>query len=132
MADPARIQNETEVALPGVSGWGVDLARENRPGVPRELNRENVLMRGREPAVTKQVPRRPVLKTVERNSVTPVFGTTCPLRGLSGVVRRFAFRFSEDRARHWFLLVFADRLDMVEGWFSDLAHGRMPMLLPRM
>ena len=44
-----------------------------------------------------------------------MFGTTCPPRGLSGVVRRFAYRrFSEGRAAHWLLLVAGDRIDVAE------------------
>jgi hypothetical protein len=56
----------------------------------------------------------------------PVFGTTCPLRGISGFLRRRAFRCSESDLRDWLMLLFADRVDMVEGLASDLARDHVP------
>jgi hypothetical protein len=48
----------------------------------------------------------------EHKFLTPVFGTSCPRRGLSGVMRKYAYRrFSEARAAHWLLLMAADRVD---------------------
>ena len=44
----------------------------------------------------------------------PARGTAQPMRGLSGVVRRAAYRIPEHEARHWALLLFADRVDAVE------------------
>jgi hypothetical protein len=41
-------------------------------------------------------------------------GTAQPLRGLSGVLRRAAYRMPEHEARHWALLLVADRVDAVE------------------
>ncbi|HEX2274586.1 MAG TPA: hypothetical protein VHG90_12000, partial [Acidimicrobiales bacterium] len=39
----------------------------------------------------------------------------CPPKGVSGVMRKYAYRrFSEGRAAHWLLLVAADRVDSVE------------------
>jgi hypothetical protein len=47
--------------------------------------------------------------------MTPVFGTACPPKGLSGVMRRYSYaRFSEGRAAHWLILIAADRVDAVE------------------
>lgn len=113
-------------------GWGVDL--NDRPGVPKELNHENGAS-GHESHWDKhtlQIPKVKMLQTIERPHLTPVYGTTCPPRGLSGLMRTLAFRYSEDKLRHWVTLLAADRVDMVEGWLDDAAHGRMPMLLPRM
>ncbi len=43
-----------------------------------------------------------------------VSGTAQPLRGLSGVLRRAAYRIPEHDARHWAMLLLADRVDAVE------------------
>lgn len=57
----------------------------------------------------KDVPR------IEHAAVTPVCGTTCPLHGVSGRLRRYSCaRFSEARAAHWLILMAADRVDVVE------------------
>ncbi|MFW5951148.1 MAG: hypothetical protein ACOCVZ_03425, partial [Gemmatimonadota bacterium] len=45
---------------------------------------------------------------------TLVYGTAQPPRGASGVVRAAAYRVPEHFARHWMLLLMADRLDVVE------------------
>lgn len=45
---------------------------------------------------------------------TRVTGTAQPLRGLSGMLRQRAYRIPDHRAKHWALLMFADRLDVVE------------------
>lgn len=118
--------------LSRIPGWGTDL--ERRPGIPREKNREN----GSSPherhwlELVRQVPETKIHQTIERPHITPVFGTTAPPRGLSGVLRNYAYRFSEDKMRHWYLLAFADRIDMVEGWIEDLREGKRPALLPAM
>ena len=53
-------------------------------------------------------------RSVEHKFLTPVFGTACPPKGLSGVVRKFAYRYSEARTAHWLLLIAGDRVDAVE------------------
>ena len=52
---------------------------------------------------------------MEHAFVTPVFGTSCPPRFLSGALRKLAYRrYSEARAAHWLILVAADRVDALE------------------
>jgi hypothetical protein len=46
--------------------------------------------------------------------MTATFGTSLPPRGLSGAIRRAAYRIPDYYARRWFLLVIADRVDTVE------------------
>jgi hypothetical protein len=53
-------------------------------------------------------------------AATPVFGTGQPPRGLSGLVRRAAYRVPEHRAGRWLLLAVGDRLDVLE---HRLARG---------
>jgi hypothetical protein len=53
---------------------------------------------------------------------TPVFGTAQPARGLSGLVRRAAYRIPEHRSGRWALLLLGDRIDVLEhraarGWW---------------
>ena len=49
-----------------------------------------------------------------------------PPVGLSGVIRRFAFRYSESPYGHWLLLLLTDRVNVVEGVLDDLLHGHVP------
>ena len=57
--------------------------------------------------------------------MTPVFGTAQPLHGVSGMVRRYAYRrFSEGRLAHWMLLVVGDRLDVATHRVTDALRGR--------
>src|ERR1700712_3760864 len=97
-----------------IPGWGVDLDPKDRPAVPREQ-----LM----PALTgahwefpeRQVERWPRERSIEHKFLTPVFGTSCPPKGLSGAIRKYAYkRYSEGRAAHWLLLLAADRGDVAE------------------
>lgn len=116
-----------------IIGWGVDKDPANRPGIPREQNQENVLSPNHHlPIKSKQTPRQPVELTLERNEITPILGDVVPTPPLSGSLRKFAFRYSEDALRHWMILLLADRVNMVEGWFEDISRGKMPMILPRM
>ncbi|WP_036506289.1 hypothetical protein [Nocardioides sp. URHA0020] len=96
-----------------IPGWGADLDPADRPAVPRLQ-----LDPGRSGAhweVPDQQPERwPRERSIEHAMLTPVFGTSCPPKGVSGLIRRQAYaRFSEARAAHWLLLVAADRVDTV-------------------
>ncbi|HYC37059.1 MAG TPA: hypothetical protein VEC19_11585 [Usitatibacter sp.] len=108
-----------------IKGWGSDLDPARRPGVPRDkapqLGREDLY-----PAIEPQVSRTKIHKSTEHGKLPPVFGTSCPPRGLSGVLRDVAYKFSEGRLARWLTLMFADRVDVVEGVVEDLAHGHVP------
>jgi hypothetical protein len=58
--------------------------------------------------------------------MTAVFGTTLPPSGLSGSLRRFAFRYSESNWMHWLSLLIADRVNVAEGLISDVRNGHFP------
>jgi len=115
-----------------IPGWGADLPTENRPGIPREKNQKTA----REAEFDQIVPQKSkgalILKSIERPRLSPVYGTTAPPIGLSGLLRRVAFRFSEGQFEHWLLLLFADRVNVFEGILLDLAHGRVPNLISEM
>jgi hypothetical protein len=50
-----------------------------------------------------------------------VFGTTCPPKGLSGLIRRYAYaKYSEGRAAHWLLLMAGDRVDVLESGLRSM------------
>ena len=109
-------------------GWGADREFSVRPGVPMEKPSKVQSLRGKRP--TQQHTEVRILKSTEYPDVTPVFGTTCPPRGLSGLMRRAAYaRYSEGQLRHWFLLMAADRVDVVEGYLEDFAHLRLPNIV---
>lgn len=105
-----------------IPGWGVDLDPKDRPSYPKEdVSRASG---AHWDFPERQVQRWPREKSPEHKFVTPVFGTSCPPKGLSGVIRRYAYRFGEGRARHWLLLIAADRIDVIESRFEAIAAGR--------
>ena len=108
-----------------IPGWGSDLARERRPGVPRDRAPE-IGVEHLYPPIEKQFPRVKIHKSTEHGRLTPVFGTTCPPSGLSGRLRDFGYQFSEGRLSRWLALLVADRVNVVEDIVSDLAQGRVP------
>jgi len=64
---------------------------------------------------------------------TPVFGSSCPPHGLSGLIRVGAYKISEARLSHWLLLYFADRLESLpemKGGALLAAIGLSAALLP--
>ena len=111
-----------------IPGWGVDADQENDPTWPmRDRSQDdgpgmNWL---RPPAQVQDIE---VLQSIEYNHRPAVFGTSSPPSGLSGMVRRAAFRFSESRWTHWLMLMGADRINVVEGVVQDLAGGKVPNL----
>ena len=98
-----------------IPGWGVDLDPKDRPSVPREQ-----LVDPKENGAHWEFPERqpekwPRERSIEHKFLTPVFGTSCPPKGLSGVIRKYAYKkYSEGRAAHWLLLIAADRVDSKE------------------
>lgn len=105
-----------------IAGWGVDLDPKNRPAVPKEKFNPNTGAHWDFPE--RQPERWPRERSPEHKFLTPVFGTACPPKGLSGAIRRYAYKFSEGRAAHWLLLMGADRVDVVESRFQALLRGR--------
>lgn len=108
-----------------IPGWGSDLDVKMRPGYPMwKRPSDGTGAHWLQPV--NQVPEVPVFHSVERPELTPVFGTASPPRGLSGVLRRLAFKYSEGSWAHWMTLILADRIDVVEGVIDDLFHGHVP------
>jgi hypothetical protein len=106
-----------------IPGWGVDLDPADRPSVPQErFDPEATGAHWEFP--DRQEEKWPRERSIEHAFLTPVFGTSTPPSGLSGVVRRFAYRYSEARAAHWLLLLAADRVNAVESHVASLATTR--------
>jgi hypothetical protein len=109
-----------------VTGWGIDANPRNDPTYPikQRTNGEH------EGYAWQRPPQQPatceILHSNERPNLSAAFGTAAPLHGLSGLVRRFAFRYSESNYGHWLPLMLADRIAVFEGICSDLAHFRLP------
>jgi hypothetical protein len=105
-----------------IPGWGVDLNPEDRPAVPME---------DFDPGATnahwdfpeRQPERSPREMSPEHGVLPPVFGTSCPPRGISGAIRKYAYTLSEGRTSHWMLLVLADRIDVLESRVEGVLEG---------
>ncbi|MCW2805434.1 MAG: hypothetical protein QOF52_3432 [Propionibacteriaceae bacterium] len=117
-ADKPKISFSTDELRAKIPGWGVDLDPRDRPSVPRERF---------EPTGAhwdfpeRQEEKWPRERSVEHKFLTPVFGTACPPKGVSGAMRKYAYGYSEGRAAHWLILLAADRVDAVENHLRSFA-----------
>ena len=119
-------KTDRAIARPDVRGWGVDADPRNDPTYPYRD-------RSQDPGLTKNWPRPAIqkaeveiLQSIEHIRRPAVVGSATPPKGLSGMIRRAAFRWSESNWLHWLMLMGADRINVVEGVVDDLAHGKVP------
>ena len=107
-----------------IPGWGADLDPMDRPSVPRLQFQEGGT--GAHWDFPERQPEKwPRERSIEHEMLTPVFGTSCPPRGLSGVMRKYAYhRHGEGKAAHWLILIAADRVDAWESHVRSLATLR--------
>jgi hypothetical protein len=106
-----------------IPGWGLDLDYDERTAVPME---------DFDPGATgahwdfpeRQPEKWPRERSPEHAMVTPVFGTACPPRGISGAIRKYAYTLGEGKSSHWLLLMAADRVDVVESMVESLLEGK--------
>jgi len=125
-------QERNDVDLsPTISGWGSDLDRAIRPGVPRDKAPE-IGVESLYPPLTQQAPTVRIHKSTEHARLTPVFGTGCPPTGLSGRMRDAAYKYSEGRLERWLTLLAADRVNVFEDIVADLARLRVPNVIDEM
>jgi hypothetical protein len=121
-----KVANDDYKTIPG---WGMDADPENEPTYPiknytgDDHNRINYERSEQQPQDVE------ILMSNERPVITRVFGTSVPPSGLSGAIRRYAFKNSEDRYRHWIPLILADRINVVEGLIDDIKQGYLPNLI---
>jgi hypothetical protein len=104
----------------GIEGRGADLDPSQRPGIPMEL--EPQPLPGSQVPITPQQSDYPVLLHGGKQQRPPVYGTAAPPKALSGALRKLAYKYPDHLARHWMLLIMADRVD---SWEHNL-----PRLLP--
>jgi len=105
---------ERAAQVPQRPSWaGVDQDPSRRPGVPHMRADPQPFpntqfppeRQSNEPAVPKH--NRP------NKPFPPVYGTSTPLRGLSGAVRRAAYQLPDHYPSHWMLMMLGDR---IESW----------------
>lgn len=112
-----------------IPGWGMDADPKNEPTYPMknytgdDHNRINYERSAQQPLTVE------ILQSNERPQPSAVFGTSVPPSGASGIIRRYAFKNSEDRYRHWLPLILADRINIFEGLVDDLKSGHLPNLI---
>lgn len=109
-----------------IKGWGIDADPKNDPTYPmkKRTNEEHKGYTWDRP--TQQPINIEVLHSIERPNVTAVFGTSVPPSGLSGMIRRLAFKKSENEYGHWLPLILADRVNVVEGIIDDFMKAKVP------
>jgi hypothetical protein len=122
IANKRTLQKSAEDLRAQIPGWGADLDPADRPSYPREQP-------GIETGAHWDFPERqpekwPRERSVEHAFLPPVFGTSTPPAGVSGAIRKYAYKFSEGRAAHWLLLIAADRVDAMEHHVKSLATLR--------
>lgn len=110
-----------------ITGWGVDADPKNEPTYPmkRYTGEDHNRLNWQRP-VQQPTHKMEILHSNERPNLTSVFGTSVPPSGLSGMIRRIAFKHSENSYLHWLPLLLADRVNVVEGVVDDLMHGHVP------
>lgn len=106
-----------------IPGWGADLPKQRKPGVPREA-KPHPAEHSHWERPERQEGEPSVLMTALRDEPTPVFGTETPPHGLSGRLRRMAYAIPDNRPSHWTTLLFADRVDVVESAVVDTLKSR--------
>jgi len=112
-----------------IKGWGIDADPENDPTYPMK----NYTGDDHKRLNYERPPQQPVdvevLHSNERPNVTAAFGTSSPPKGLSGLIRRYAFKYSENSLAHWLSLMIADRVNVAECFLGDLTRGHVPNVI---
>ena len=110
-----------------INGWGIDADPLDLPAYPMKTRNENDNKKGMVwERPVQQAAHVEILTSNERPTITAVFGTPNPPSGLSGRIRRYAFKYSESSYGHWLPLLLADRVNMVEGIVDDIKKGNFP------
>lgn len=121
-ADKPELAESSAELRARIPGWGADLDRKDRPSVPKELAPDPERSGAHWTFPERQPEQWPRERSIEHQMLPPVFGTSCPPKGLSGVIRKYSYKkYSEGRAAHWLLLLAADRVDEVESTLRSFA-----------
>ncbi|QJD94850.1 hypothetical protein HH214_02630 [Mucilaginibacter robiniae] len=109
-----------------IKGWGIDADPTNEPTHPMKhyTGDDHKRLNWERPPLQPETVE--ILKSNERPNLSAVLGTSVPPTGLSGAIRRYAFKYSESSYGHWLPLLLADRVNVVEGLIDDLKQGHIP------
>lgn len=123
---PQDFVNDRQGDYSHIKGWGIDADVKNDPTYPikKRNNDEHKGYTWERPDLQDETVE--VLQSVERPNLTAVYGTSKPPKGLSGAIRRLAYKYSESSYGRWLPLILADRVDMIEGVLEDFASGHVP------
>ena len=109
-----------------INGWAMDADEKNEPTYPIKNYNGDDHQRINWERPELQDASVEILKSTERPYNSAVFGTTLPPKNISGMIRRIAFKYSENKYRRWLPLILADRINVIEGVIEDLFKGRVP------
>ena len=109
-----------------IKGWGIDANPNNNPTYPMKKSNGMDHQRIHYDRPPLQPVNVEILHSNERPNITAAFGTSTPPTGISGNLRRYAFKYSENSLAHWMPLVLADRINVIECLISDIRHGHIP------
>jgi len=123
---PEDFVNDREGKYSHIKGWGIDANVKNDPTYPMKIRTNDEHKGYSWERAAQQDETVEILKSVERPNLPSVYGTSVPPSGLSGIIRRIAYKYSESSYGRWLPLVLADRVDMVEGLFDDFSKGHVP------
>lgn len=119
---------ETIKDYSNIIGWGIDADPKNDPTYPMRHRTEEGNQGYDWERPTLQPTNIEVLHSIERPNISAVFGTAMPPKGLSGMIRRLAFKYSESSYAHWPPLIIADRVNVIEGILEDFTRGHIPKI----
>src|SRR5690606_26165448 len=119
---------ETIKDYSNIIGWGIDADPKNDPTYPLRHRTEEGNQRYDWERPTLQPTNIEVVHSIERPNISAVFGTAMPPKGLSGMIRRLAFKYSESSYAHWLPLIIADRVNVIEGILEDFTRGHIPKI----
>jgi hypothetical protein len=123
---PTKTRSPGLVDTSTIPGWGVDADPRNDPTYPmRDQSGDHGLTAAWDRPALQQ-PDVEILQSIEHIRRPAVVGTSAPPSGVSGTLRRVAFRWSESNWLHWLLLMGADRINVAEGIVADLSKGHVP------
>jgi hypothetical protein len=111
---------------PPVEPFDLDPAR--RPGVPMHRPPQP-WPNSRFPPARMQARPASLLHGRPHKQMPPVYSTAVPPRGVSGALRRAAYRIPDHDPNHWVMLLLADRVDAwgARGW--KLVRAVAPLAL---
>lgn len=130
--DSKSVLNKLAENYKHIKGWGIDADPDNEPTYPMKWYTGDDHERLNYERPHQQPLKVEVLHSNERPGVSAVFGAQNPPSGLSGVFRRLAFRYSEESLKHWFTLVLADRINVIEGFSDDIKNRNVPNIFAEM